>query len=1420
MVKLKRKVRVSVITSLLLAPTVLDGSNEVVAQQINPNVLSYNTVANIEADKLRLDRIQKLNEETTITDFSEYATIISALATIPDGASGTINDATIIQAAKDLLTAKVAYIKGIKDLDVLTSEFNKGVSNLKATNTTLAVELADLQDKLAKIDTTVLALQRDLDAKLKEAEDEKLPAALINDVLKNLVTYVDGSTSAKSDKYKAFKGITTTQASLKALADDLVRVEAFVKGGKIKVPSTADTAVIEEIEIAGFITVKDGLLESSQEMALTNPANIPKFRDKLAEVNTYYKENFSKSQQQMATAYALIDQKTTVGEVIKAANDDLAAADKLNKEIDAVATKVFKTGAALNSELLKHKATYDKLNSRQKVLSTSYRKLADYDDILNVMLQIDALKAAATKEYHDAVKKALDDYTALATPDKATVNNGNYAILASAEKSVKESEPVIARIVDISTAVKDNKTPIEIAKAITDARTLYNGVDAAAKKIVYNYKELQEWEKAAKTTLSVDTAIGKLTITNSKAFGTSVAAVVKKYDVLTDNQKNMLVNRQRLLDLQGFSEATADFYNLKLTAVDYVEKVKALETKLNDLLTKPDPNKVTTITDQVPLKNLHDKLTADVKVKLDQIKGAVDVDTAIEDAEKQVNPQQKFNQTLAAREAYTKLGESSKDAQKLVKNLKILTALEKAMKKSVDVIKKLDAVDIESANLPSKAKTAYSAYDKLTSTEKGFLPTNYTNLALNFGTYLSFVDQMKAIKPSSPEYIGSVADARKQLTTLKGNSAWKLTSPDTAKTFKDQVSKYEPTIVTNEKNVKDIDALIKAIDKLGAPGSFFNDIQAIEAGYALLPSNVRNQVTNYKQFQTLKKDATAAMKVVDLISQDVIKQVNVKSAEYAKRFATAQKAYDKLTSAQKRYVYNYQSGLKPYLNVYEFVVKINDLKPTSKTYVAEVNAVRAMYNKLSQVERNYVKDLLPTITSAEEDVAEVAAVIKLIDEAKPGVNDYVQKLEKARAAYDALAGINPAYQKLVTNSKTLTDREKQLQPVTTAIYQIKELVEILARPKFEAADFVKKYNVAIQSFEKIDYEARELVYNREDLFTAIYPLAKTIESIDKLTATSATIGADAKEARAWYDSLSEVDRVRVPNYDKLLSFETVVSTGNEVDQMIMDIASQLPSQYIQAIKDARAAYDALTAEQKKAVTRYKELQSFEKGIANVQAAIDAIDNLQFASNLVAAYDKASKAMDKLTAEQRQMIPNISKLQSVAPAIEVYRMIEALKPSNANYSGAVQAAFAAYNMLSNAEKQYVTNFANLQDAKNNVDLVQQVIAKISAISPSSKDYAKQVEEAMALYNSLPATVKNLVTNAANLKASQTEVTAVDKVKQLITEIDPDASTFAEKVKAARAAYDKLSTTQKRLVGNYFLLEDYESELENDSSFFFF
>lgn len=1194
--------------------------------------------------------------------------------------------------------------------------------------------------------------------------------------------------------------------------------------------------------------VKD-IAEMDADYLIGNKNGVLTFLDRLENANKFYNDKMTAQEKKIADSHEL-DDKRLVSVVMKQANDDLAKANKVNALLAEIKTMNESDFKKKVEALVKE---YEKLNPRQKLLVTDYDKIMQGED------QVD--KDDVIIEDGKGYKDALDVYNQIAELTKKRLPSEDYrqAVKAAKEayKELGDLQRFVSNVNELDTLIKDlyaatgyvadsellKKTPgednydkdaksveqlimnIKSPEDITEAKKAYNTLTKDQQKLVANYKELQNWEKSGKTTLKVQDQIEAIAILNNKTFNTKTESVRKSFEKLTEGEKALVSKsaKERLDYLTPFSDLVGTFYGLKLTDEKYKSTVASLAsllnseaaTKLDKALDKAKEYEATYEEDYKALSSIKEYIKAKIEAYVKEIKKAAEVEDLIKKADAEQNAVAQLEAIQKTREEYNSL---SKNEQKLVTNLKTLTELEKQVKQPAAVTKAIEAVDPTAKTFASKAKSAVTAFDKLTGSQKAFISEENQNRVKDFQTYLAFVDQVKALKPSDPTFQTAYKAAKDQYDKLITDTPWK--SKEISEGIIAVIKTYEPTLKALDQAITTGNSLFEAIEGLGllTGQAFLKEIERIEAAYNMLSPDGKKQVTNYKKFQLMKKDGTAALKVVDLINDPTIKSVDVANRGYAKKVDTALKAYEKLTSSQKAYVYNYTSGLQPYLKIYQVVEAVDNLKPAAKTYIEDVAAVRAMYNRLTNLEKQYLAPLLDKIEGAETGLVTVNEVMTMIDEARPGVEDYVQKLVAAREAYDKLARINSSYQKLVLNYKTLQEREKALKPVTTSIHQIKELEGMLARPVNEASEFVRKYNAAVKAYEAIPYESRELVYNREVLLTKIYPVAKTMEAILNIKQTSATFGQDVVKARDWYDSLSPTDKALISNYKDLVNFEQTVSGGSAVDELIRQIPRTGPTQYMQAIKEARAAYDQLTAGEKKAVTLYKELQNYEKGVKNVQAAIDAIDNLQFASNLVSAYDKATKALDKLTAEQRQMVHNLNKLQSVGPAIDVYKLIASLKPSSPNYAGSVQAAYTAYNMLSSTEKQFVTNFAALQEAKNNVDLVQEVISKIAGLTSSSSNYSKQVEEAWALYNSLPSSLRKLVTNYDVLKNAQKEAEAVTKVRALISEINPNAGNFASRVKAARSAYDKLSIQQKRLVSNYFLLEDYEAKLNNSSLFF--
>ena len=301
----------------------------------------------------------------------------------------------------------------------------------------------------------------------------------------------------------------------------------------------------------------------------------------------------------------------------------------------------------------------------------------------------------------------------------------------------------------------------------------------------------------------------------------------------------------------------------------------------------------------------------------------------------------------------------------------------------------------------------------------------------------------------------------------------------------------------------------------------------------------------------------------------------------------------------------------------------------------------------------------------------------------------------------------------------------------------------------------------------------------------------------------------------------------------------------------------------QAVQDARAAYDALTDSQKAyvAADSLKVLADAEKAIADLKAEAEADKADQEAAAKVDALIEALPATEDLALTDQTQVTEAraayealnDRAKSYVKALETLKAAEAqmnvLKQAAADaevaqivtdqinalgeitsldQSARVQAARAAYDALTDAQKAYVTEdtlkvltdaeakLAALEAAKVEADkaAAQTVADQISALGQiTSLDQAQAVQDARAAYDALTADQKAYVSadslkalDAAeeaiiDLKAQAADQAAADAViKQIVALKAADELTLEDKasVTAARSAYNALTDSQKALV----------------------
>ena len=289
------------------------------------------------------------------------------------------------------------------------------------------------------------------------------------------------------------------------------------------------------------------------------------------------------------------------------------------------------------------------------------------------------------------------------------------------------------------------------------------------------------------------------------------------------------------------------------------------------------------------------------------------------------------------------------------------------------------------------------------------------------------------------------------------------------------------------------------------------------------------------------------------------------------------------------------------------------------------------------------------------------------------------------------------------------------------------------------------------------------------------------------------------------------------------------------------------------IKAARNAYDALTENQKKLVTNYKKL-------TDAEAAYDKlVSKISVTFTLLGCYKHDSDKTHTL-ADGNLNTWIAKKTYKVEPGATVKDVLEkALKDAGMSHRNPTGNYVESINGIgeftngSNSGWMYTLNgvHPNLGVAEQTVKdgdkivfhytddytkeasgqgfgdrdaaAAEKVEKLINAIGTVTLDSKNKIDAARKAYDALSYTQKQLVENYKKLtdaEAKYAELKAADDkkkakaVEDLIDAIKEGSPTFEEEVKAAKAAYDALTTDQKKLVGNYDKLANYLKQLANE------
>ena len=442
-----------------------------------------------------------------------------------------------------------------------------------------------------------------------------------------------------------------------------------------------------------------------------------------------------------------------------------------------------------------------------------------------------------------------------------------------------------------------------------------------------------------------------------------------------------------------------------------------------------------------------------------------------------------------------------------------------------------------------------------------------------------------------------------------------------------------------------------------------------------------------------------------------------------KAIEEAKKAYNLLTDEQKEQIKNADAiktaeeklSKLQVENAESKISVIGDVTLDSKDAIKDA---RDTYDALTDDQKKQVTnyDVLETAEAKLSDL-QVENVKTKIDGIGEVTLSSSSTIKAARTAYDALTDDQ---KKQVTNYDVLEAAEKKLSDLQ--VENVKNKIDGIGEVTLSSSSTIK---AARSAYNALTAEQKKQVTNYDVLQKAESELSD-LQKADAVVTKIKNIGtvtlkseSKIKQARTAYNKLTDKQKTLVTNYDVLEKAEKDLADLKAADQVSKNITNigtvTLESEDV--IKEARTAYDALTDAQKKLVSNKDVLEKAEKDLADLKAADQVSKNITNIGTVTLESEDAIKeartAYDALTDAQKKLVSNkdvlekaettLKELQDakaadVKAAEEVTNKISAIGDVTLESEDAIKEARTAYDALTDAQKELVSNKDVLEKAE--------------------------------------------------------------------------------------------------------------------------
>ena len=442
-----------------------------------------------------------------------------------------------------------------------------------------------------------------------------------------------------------------------------------------------------------------------------------------------------------------------------------------------------------------------------------------------------------------------------------------------------------------------------------------------------------------------------------------------------------------------------------------------------------------------------------------------------------------------------------------------------------------------------------------------------------------------------------------------------------------------------------------------------------------------------------------------------------------KAIEEAKKAYNLLTDEQKEQIKNADAiktaeeklSKLQVENAESKISAIGDVTLDSKDAIKDA---RDTYDALTDDQKKQVTnyDVLETAEAKLSDL-QVENVKTKIDGIGEVTLSSSSTIKAARTAYDALTDDQ---KKQVTNYDVLEAAEKKLSDLQ--VENVKNKIDGIGEVTLSSSSTIKAarsaYNAltADQKKQVTNYDVLQKAESElSDLQKADAVVTK-IKNIGKVTLKSES---KIKQARTAYNKLTDKQKTLVTNYDVLEKAEKDLADLKAADQVSKNITNigTVTLESEDAIKEARTAYDALTDAQKELVSNKDVLEKAEKDLVDLKAADQVSKNITNIGTVTLESEdvikEARTAYDALTDAQKELVSNkdvlekaestLKELQDakaadVKAAEEVTNKISAIGDVTLESEDAIKEARTAYDALTDAQKELVSNKDVLEKAE--------------------------------------------------------------------------------------------------------------------------